>query len=120
MRRITDSIHIAVLPIELRKKAVRKLSLLMRPYDNTVMTCAVAFALLECQGDYTELDKKTVEAMQLIGRQYPDCGYGGMFWQWMFSENPKPYNSFGNGGSHAGQSGGICCREYEAGKRIGL
>ncbi len=65
--------------------------------DDTVMTCAVALALLECHGDYTELEKKTVEVMQSIGRKYPNCGYGGMFWRWMFSDHPKPYNSFGNG-----------------------
>ena len=35
--------------------------------------------------------------MQQIGRQYPDCGYGGRFGQWVFETNPKPYNSFGNG-----------------------
>ena len=35
--------------------------------------------------------------MQTIGRKYPYCGYGGMFWRWMFSDDPKPYNSFGNG-----------------------
>ena len=35
--------------------------------------------------------------MQKIGRRYPDCGYGGMFATWMFSDQPQPYNSFGNG-----------------------
>lgn len=35
--------------------------------------------------------------MQEIGRKYPDCGYGGMFGRWVFSDNPQPYNSFGNG-----------------------
>lgn len=35
--------------------------------------------------------------MQEIGRKYPDCGYGLMFAEWIFSEDPRPYNSFGNG-----------------------
>lgn len=35
--------------------------------------------------------------MQEIGRRYPDSGYGGMFFRWIFCDNPKPYNSFGNG-----------------------
>jgi len=35
--------------------------------------------------------------MQDIGRKYPDCVYGGMFLRWIFDNNPKPYNSFGNG-----------------------
>ena len=34
-------------------------------------------------------------SMQAVGRNYPDCGYGGSFYKWMFSENPQPYNSFG-------------------------
>ncbi len=35
--------------------------------------------------------------MQEIGRKYPNCGFGGMFRKWMFSDDPEPYNSFGNG-----------------------
>jgi type I restriction enzyme M protein len=35
--------------------------------------------------------------MQEIGRPYPDCGYGGMFREWMYSDNLKPYISYGNG-----------------------
>ena len=35
--------------------------------------------------------------MRTIGRKSPDCGFGGMFRKWMFDDDPKPYNSFGNG-----------------------
>jgi ADP-ribosyl-[dinitrogen reductase] hydrolase len=35
--------------------------------------------------------------MQEIGRKYPNCGYGRMFSKWVFSDDPQPYNSFGNG-----------------------
>ena len=35
--------------------------------------------------------------MQRIGRPYPHCGYGGSFHRWMYSDNPQPYNSYGNG-----------------------
>ena len=31
------------------------------------------------------------------GRGYPDAGYGGTFIRWLFSNEPKPYNSWGNG-----------------------
>ena len=65
--------------------------------DDTVMTVAIAEAVLACDGKYDDLREKTVEYMQRIGRQYPDCGYGGRFFGWMFSSNPKPYNSYGNG-----------------------
>ena len=42
--------------------------------DDTVMTCAKKY-----------------------GRMYPDAGYGGRFNKWLFSDDRKPYNSFGNG-----------------------
>jgi type I restriction enzyme M protein len=35
--------------------------------------------------------------MREIGQNYPNCGYGGRFSQWIFSDNPQPYNSYGNG-----------------------
>ncbi len=79
--------------------------------DDSIMTLAVAKAIMETEkimkpsfdGDnfdsnyYSLLESMTIKYMQEIGRQYPNCGYGGMFGQWVFSENPKPYNSFGNG-----------------------
>ena len=42
--------------------------------DDTAMTVAVAKALLECKGDYTELSDHTVRCMQEIGRKYPNAG----------------------------------------------
>lgn len=58
--------------------------------DDTVMTCAVASALLNN-------NKDIVKTYKDIGRCYPGCGYGGHFNFWMFSEETKPYDSFGNG-----------------------
>lgn len=79
--------------------------------DDSIMTLAVAKALLETdqafaprlpgwrlEADYLQLlGKNTVHFMRDIGQKYPHCGYGGRFARWMFSENPTPYNSFGNG-----------------------
>ncbi|MCL2492882.1 MAG: N-6 DNA methylase [Clostridiales bacterium] len=65
--------------------------------DDSIMSLAVAKALLDCSGDYTDLGTATVKSMQDVGRPYPNCGYGGMFRKWMYSDNPSPYNSFGNG-----------------------
>lgn len=39
--------------------------------DDTAMTVAIAKALLECKGDYTELSDHTVRCMQEIGRKHP-------------------------------------------------
>lgn len=65
--------------------------------DDTVMTCAVAQALMDSKPDHSDLSEKTVAAMQRIGRQFPNCGYGARFIHWMFSPDPQPYNSCGNG-----------------------
>jgi type I restriction enzyme M protein len=65
--------------------------------DDSVMTLAIAKAILACAGDYQELDQHAVKAMQEVGRPYPNCGYGAMFRGWLYSVQPKPYNSYGNG-----------------------
>lgn len=65
--------------------------------DDSVMSLAIAKALLAFSGNYDSIGDYAIKAMQEVGRPYPNCGYGGMFRQWMYSDNPKPYNSFGNG-----------------------
>ncbi|MBQ7594882.1 MAG: ADP-ribosylglycohydrolase family protein [Synergistaceae bacterium] len=35
--------------------------------------------------------------MQEFGHRYPKAGYGGKFRAWLKSDNPEPYNSWGNG-----------------------
>ncbi len=78
-----------------------------RPTDDSVMTLAVAKAIIEaekikesCEYDsdyYTLVEKMTIKYMQEIGRKYPNCGFGGMFSKWVFGDDPQPYNSYGNG-----------------------
>lgn len=65
--------------------------------DDSIMSLAIAKAILDCNGNFDKLDNLAVKCMQEVGRPYPGCGYGGMFNHWMYSDNPKPYNSFGNG-----------------------
>lgn len=65
--------------------------------DDSYMTLALAAAILECEGDYSNLEKAAVKYMQKFGRAYPHAGYGGRFRFWLIKPNPKPYNSFGNG-----------------------
>lgn len=65
--------------------------------DDSIMTLAVAQAIMNSKGDLNCLPQKAIESMQTIGRPYPDCGYGGRFFHWIYSDDPKPYNSFGNG-----------------------
>ena len=76
--------------------------------DDGIMTIAVARAIIEAGTPpvndknaelqyYAKLEEMTVKYLRAIGQDYPNCGYGGMFVRWMFSDNPEPYNSFGNG-----------------------
>lgn len=83
--------------------------------DDTAMTVAVAKALLECKGDYTELSDHTVRCMQEIGRKYPNAGYGQIFYLWLHHKNPGPYRSYGNGSAMRVSPGGLCCQN---GKRM--
>ena len=61
--------------------------------DDTVMTLAIASWLMKDPDDMEVLIKE----MQFFGNRYPKAGYGGMFRKWLIAEDPKPYNSFGNG-----------------------
>ena len=57
--------------------------------DDTVMSLAIARALLEGR-DYGR-------EMKTLGRKYPNAGYGGNFFRWLFEDQVKPYQSWGNG-----------------------
>ncbi|MDO4483427.1 MAG: ADP-ribosylglycohydrolase family protein [Clostridia bacterium] len=86
--------------------------------DDSVMTIAVAHAILQCNGDWTNLSQQTVKSMQLIGRHYPHCGYGGRFKTWMFSDNPQPYNSLGNGAAMRVSAAGWAASSLEECKTL--
>ncbi len=57
--------------------------------DDTVLTVAVAFSILN-KIDYAS-------SFKMLGRKYPFAGYGMSFFQWLHDESSKPYNSWGNG-----------------------
>lgn len=57
--------------------------------DDTVMTVAIANAILESV-DYAL-------ALKSFGRKYPNAGYGSAFIDWIFEDKVRPYNSWGNG-----------------------
>ena len=64
--------------------------------DDTVMTIAVAEALLD-GGDEAQLRRNLIHAMQSWAHRYPDAGYGLRFCLWLEAKDPQPYNSWGNG-----------------------
>lgn len=67
--------------------------------DDTVMTCAVAEALLSCgkAAGIKTIEETVAGAMRRWGSWYPDAGYGARFRGWLNSKNMKAYGSCGNG-----------------------
>lgn len=66
--------------------------------DDSIMTLAIAKALLDYKrGNYEKLRQDTISAMLEVGRPYKDCGYGLGFYEWLYGDKQKPYNSCGNG-----------------------
>ena len=75
--------------------------------DDSVMTIAVAEALMDSMGKGEEETKAAlVASMQKWGHLEPDAGYGGMFHRWLASEDPQPYGSYGNGSAMRVSSAG--------------
>lgn len=59
------------------------------PTDDSVLTVAVADCILHGK-DYTATFRE-------YGRRYPQAGWGAMFFDWIWCDNPAPDNRFGNG-----------------------
>ena len=64
--------------------------------DDTVMTCAIAEALLT-RREGESLQSAAVRTMHSVGKHYPNCGYGYYFYFWVLNDLTLPYNSLGNG-----------------------
>lgn len=81
--------------------------------DDSVMTLAVAKAILNSKEDYSDLGELCIKYMQEVGKLYPNCGYGGYFSKWVMSDDPKPYNSFGNGAAMRVSAVGFVAKSLE-------
>ena len=69
--------------------------------DDTVMTAAIAKAVLDKgraneKGKDVDFKRLCIDNMKKLGHKYP-TSYGGAFARWLFSNDDKPYYSFGNG-----------------------
>jgi len=63
--------------------------------DDSVLTIAVMDWMLNAK-DHTD-NFEAIKYLQNWAKEYPDAGYGSTFYYWKDEENPKPYNSCGNG-----------------------
>jgi ADP-ribosylglycohydrolase len=67
--------------------------------DDSLMTIAVADALMEIDGDETRADRVLATRMRAYAYAYPlpRGGFGGRFRQWLADPDMGPYGSWGNG-----------------------
>ena len=86
--------------------------------DDSIMSLAIAKALLESTPGYSDLSNNAVKNMQSIGRKYPNCGYGSRFRGWVQSDNPQPYNSYGNGAAMRVSACGFVADSLDMAKQL--
>ena len=87
--------------------------------DDSVMTAAVAEALLDTYGGTDdEIRSALVTSMQVWGRRYPHAGYGGRFRGWLRAKDPEPYGSYGNGSAMRVSAAGWLYDTIEETRRI--
>ena len=83
--------------------------------DDSVMTVAVAEALMDGLGeDDDKVISRLVASMQRFGRRHPFAGYGRMFHDWLWDDDPKPYGSFGNGAAMRVSAAGWLYEDLES------
>lgn len=70
-----------------------------RPTDDSVMTIAIAQAVMRSLDEALPLSQAAVECMHDLGHAYPRAGYGYKFAEWLRTpvEQCRPYGSWGNG-----------------------
>lgn len=81
--------------------------------DDSIMSLAVAKAILDSGKDRADLGKLAIKWMQTLGRKYPNAGYGGRFRWWLVEDDPQPYNSWGNGSAMRVSACGFAARSLE-------
>ncbi len=88
------------------------------PTDDSIMSLAVAKAILESEKEKDDLSANAISCMQELGRIYDNAGYGGRFIKWIWSDNPEPYNSFGNGAAMRVGPCGFAATSIEEAKEL--
>ena len=91
--------------------------------DDSVMTIAVAEALMRAHGIGVIEDEKStkdliIDMMHKWGHRYPDAGYGGRFYHWLADSERAPYNSWGNGSAMRVSAVGWLYDDLETARKI--
>ena len=80
--------------------------------DDTIMTIAVADALtnIDINGNDDDIRNAVANSMKKWGLKYPNAGYGGSFYTWLYIGN-EPYYSYGNGSAMRVSSVAWACND---------
>ena len=83
--------------------------------DDTIMTVAVARALMQWRQEGGDLEDHMIRSMQSLGRKYPNPlgAYGFRFFNWIWDPFPMPYNSCGNGSAMRASPCGLLASTLE-------
>ena len=101
-----------------KSKGFKLFDRICRPTDDSVMSLVIAKAILESEDGFRDLSRKAIGAMQELGRIYKNAGYGGTFFEWIWAEDPQPYNSFGNGSAMRVGPCGFAAENLEEAKAL--
>jgi ADP-ribosylglycohydrolase len=82
---------------------------LSRPTDDSVMTLAIAAAIVRTNGEEPDY----AGWMRRLGRAYPHAGYGGHFKRWIDDAHAGPYGSWGNGSAMRVSAAGWAYKSVE-------
>ena len=88
------------------------------PTDDSIMTLAIAQAIIDSASVFSAIADNTIKRMQEFGRLYPNAGYGGRFGVWINEANPKPYKSWGNGAAMRVSACAFAAKTLEEAKKL--
>lgn len=83
--------------------------------DDSLMTLAVAEALVATRSDRTNYKDVLIGCMKRIASQHPNVSWGSKFYNWLFIQrHPVPMNSYGNGAAMRIAPVGWVCETLDA------
>ena len=105
--------------LEFRRKKIYQFPMFIKGSDitdDTIMTIAVARALMQWRKEGGDLHEAMRFHMRDLGKKYPYPmgGYGGNFAAWLRSTSPLAYNSCGNGSAMRVSPCGLMADSLEA------
>lgn len=84
--------------------------------DDSVLSCIIYKVLFDYKRGLISKENLNSELIKMVkkkARKYPDAGYGGGFYHWLYSDSDEPYNSYGNGSAMRCSAAGILADSEE-------